>query len=199
MFTGIITDIGTVLRNEWLGDTHIVVATGYDIATIAIGESIACSGCCLTVVETGCSDGLNWFSATLSQETVSRTASGMWEIGVKLNLERSLRMGDALSGHFVSGHVDGVASIENMEVRGESYSVTLSAPPALMRYIVPKGSVALNGVSLTVNEVIADRFTVNLIPHSWNCTTFKLSKAGDVVNVEIDMLARYALSSLEPR
>jgi len=151
MFTGIVTDIGQIRHVEKRGDTHIVIATHYDVGTIDIGASIACSGVCLTVVEKG-SAAEHWFAVVASAETLSKTAIGGWKPGDSINLERPLRIGDELGGHIVSGHVDGVAIIADMRDEGESRRMTFEAPPELMRFIAPKGSVALDGVSLTVNE-----------------------------------------------
>ena len=195
MFTGIITDIGTIRSREDRGDTRLVIGTGYDVDTIDLGASIACSGACLTVVDKGVDDGSNgpggWFAIDASGETLARTAPGMWDAGRRLNLERALRVGDELGGHIVSGHVDGTAVIEDMHDEGDSTRITFRAPPALARFIAPKGSVALNGTSLTVNEVDGDRFGVNLIPHTQQVTTWGAAKVGDRVNLEIDTLARY--------
>lgn len=202
MFTGIITDIGTITSHDQAGgDLRLRIACGFPADSLATGESVACSGCCLTVVASGISDQTYWFEVTLSEETLACTAPNMWQVGGRLNLERALMVGDRLSGHFVTGHVDGVAGIisvdslslgERARVRaGESRLLTLSAPPALLRYIAPKGSVTLDGVSLTVNAVEGDRFTVNLIPHTWQHTGFQYKNTGDAVNLEIDLLARY--------
>ena len=190
MFTGIVTDIGQIRHIEKRGDTHIVIATHYDAATIDIGASIACSGVCLTVVERG-SAAEHWFSVTASGETLSKTAIGSWKPGDAVNLERPLRLGDELGGHIVSGHVDGVATITEMHDDGESRRIRFRAPPDLMRFIAPKGSVALDGVSLTVNEVEKTEFGVNLIPHTLAVTTFGRAAIGSKVNLEVDLLARY--------
>ena len=195
MFTGIITDIGTIRSREDRGDTRLVIGTGYDVDTIDLGASIACSGACLTVVDKGVDDGSNgpggWFAIDASGETLARTAPGMWDAGRRLNLERALRVGDELGGHIVSGHVDGTAVIEEMHDEGDSTRITFRAPHELARFIAPKGSVALNGTSLTVNEVDGDRFGVNLIPHTQAVTTWGNARVGDRVNLEIDTLARY--------
>jgi riboflavin synthase len=190
MFTGIVTDIGQIRHIEKRGDTHIVIATHYDAGTIDIGASIACSGVCLTVVERG-SAAEHWFSVTASSETLSKTAIGGWKAGDAVNLERPLRLGDELGGHIVSGHVDGVATITEMHDEGESRRITFRAAPELMRFIAPKGSVALDGVSLTVNEVEKSEFGVNLIPHTLAVTTFGRAAVGSKVNLEVDLLARY--------
>ena len=190
MFTGIVTDIGQIRHIEKRGDTHIVIATHYDAGTIDIGASVACSGVCLTVVERG-SAAEHWFSVTASNETLSKTAIGGWKAGDAVNLERPLRLGDELGGHIVSGHVDGVATITEMHDEGESRRITFRAPPELMRFIAPKGSVALDGVSLTVNEVEKTEFGVNLIPHTLAVTTFGRAAVGSKVNLEVDLLARY--------
>ncbi|MGB8363816.1 MAG: riboflavin synthase [Rhizomicrobium sp.] len=190
MFTGIVTDVGQVRHIEKRGDTHIVIATNYDVATVDIGASIACSGICMTVVDKGNSKD-RWFAVTASGETVSKTTLGGWKVGDPVNLERPMRVGDELGGHIVTGHVDGVAGIVRAVPDGESTRITFQAPAALARFIAPKGSVALDGVSLTVNDVDGVRFDVNIIPHTFQVTTFGRAKPGGRVNIEIDLLARY--------
>ena len=189
MFTGIISDIGTVVQVEMRGDMRARIACLYDMAGVDLGASIACDGVCLTVVE----KGADWFDVDISAETLSKTNIGAngWAAGKRLNLERALRVGDELGGHIVSGHVDGVARIEEMHDEGDSTRVSFSAPAALARFIAEKGSVALNGTSLTVNEVEGNRFGVNLIPHTQSVTTWGDARPGDAVNLEIDTLARY--------
>jgi riboflavin synthase len=192
MFTGIITDIGTIISAEQRGDLRLVVGTTYDMDSVAIGASIACSGVCLTVVE----KANGWFAVDASAETVSRTASGMWTSGNRLNLERALKVGDELGGHIVTGHVDGVGQIVASQEIGDSWKVTVAAPAALAPYIAAKGSITLDGVSLTVNAVTdqADgtvHFTLNIIPHTAEMTTLNTLGAGREVNLEIDVLARY--------
>ncbi len=189
MFTGIITDIGTVSQVEKRGDMRARIACHYDMAGVDLGASIACDGVCLTVVD----KGADWFDVDISAETLSKTNIGAegWTAGKRLNLERALRVGDELGGHIVSGHVDGVALIEAIRDEGDSTRVRLRVPPALARFIAEKGSVALNGTSLTVNEVEGSRFGVNLIPHTQSATTWGAVKTGDAVNLEIDTLARY--------
>ncbi|PQO23002.1 riboflavin synthase [Rhodobacteraceae bacterium WD3A24] len=190
MFTGIITDIGIIREIDQRGDLHARIETGYDVATIDTGASIACDGICLTVVATGGGDP-GWFELTISAETVARTNLSAWAQGRQVNLERALRVGDELGGHIVSGHVDGVAEVVDMRDEGESTRVTFRAPAALAGFIAPKGSVALNGTSLTVNEVAGTDFGVNFIPHTRAATTWGTVKPGDFVNLEIDTLARY--------
>ena len=189
MFTGIITDIGTVAAVEMRGDMRARIGCAYDMATVDTGASIACDGVCLTVVE----KGTDWFEVDISAETLSKTNIGAngWAPGKRLNLERALRVGDELGGHIVSGHVDGTAVIEEMHDEGGSTRVTFRAPEGLARFIAEKGSVALNGTSLTVNEVEGARFGVNLIPHTQTVTTWGEARVGDAVNLEIDTLARY--------
>ena len=189
MFTGIITDIGRVSAVEARGDMRARIETAYDMDRVDIGASIACDGICLTVV----GKGADWFDVDISAETLSKTNIGAagWAAGRRLNLERALRVGDELGGHIVSGHVDGVAVIEEMRDEGDSTRIALRAPEALARFIAPKGSVALNGTSLTVNEVGGNRFGVNLIPHTQAVTTWGRAQVGDAVNLEIDTLARY--------
>lgn len=187
MFTGIITDIGTITALEQQGDLRARIQTGYDTSGIDMGASIACDGVCLTVV--GLGD--NWYEVQISAETVSKTNINAWTVGKRLNLERALKVGDELGGHIVSGHVDGVAEIVAMQDEGDSTRVTLRAPRALARFIAPKGSVALNGTSLTVNEVDDCDFGVNFIPHTKSVTTWGDVAVGDAINLEIDTLARY--------
>ena len=199
MFTGLITDVGRVVSAEQRGDLRLVIACGYDMATVDLGASIACSGVCLTAVD----KGEDWFAVDVSAETLRRTAAGLWQQGARLNLERSLRLGDELGGHIVTGHVDGVGEIEAVSDVGGSIRVTVLAPPAVEAYIAAKGSVAIDGVSLTVNEVepISDgvRFAVNIIPHTAERTTFSALAAGRQVNIEIDILARYIGRMMELR
>lgn len=187
MFTGIITDIGTIRELEQRGDLRARIATGYDTAKIDIGASIASDGVCLTVIDLG----EDWYDVQVSAETVSKTNLGDWTVGKRINLERALRVGDELGGHIVSGHVDGVAEVVDLREEGDSTRVTLLAPVELARFIAPKGSVALNGTSLTVNEVDGARFGINFIPHTKTVTTWGEVALGDRVNLEIDTLARY--------
>jgi riboflavin synthase len=192
MFTGIITDIGEVVAVETQGDTRFVIATAYDTADIVIGASIACSGCCLTVVEAGgLQDGRSTFAVEASAETLSKTTLSIWKRNTRINLERALKMGDELGGHVVSGHVDGVGRIVSVTPEGGSLWFRIKVPEDLARFIAPKGSVTLDGTSLTVNEVNGCEFGVNIIPHTQAVTTWGHVRAGEAVNVEIDMLARY--------
>ncbi len=190
MFTGIITDVGLILATEQRGDLRARIATRYDIDGIDLGASVCCDGVCLTVIATGTSPK-GWFDVEISAETLGKTNLGNWTDGQRVNLERALRVGDELGGHIVSGHVDGKAQIIAMEDEGDSTRVTLRAPYALARYIAPKGSVALNGTSLTVNDVDNADFGINFIPHTKSATTWGTAKVGDLVNLEIDTLARY--------
>lgn len=187
MFTGIVTDLGTIERLEQAGDLRARIGCHYDMSTVDIGASIACNGVCLTVIETGA----NWFDVQISAESVSKTNIGAWAVGRRINLERALKVGDELGGHIVSGHVDGLAEIVAMHDEGDSTRYTFRAPEALARYIAPKGSVALNGTSLTVNEVSGCDFGVNIIPHTKAVTTWGAARVGDRINLEIDTLARY--------
>ena len=194
MFTGIVSDIGTVVRLEDRGDLRARIRCGYPAAGIALGASIACDGVCLTVVDRGPDGEGAWFDVDVSAETVARTnirAGGGWGPGTRINLERALRLGDELGGHIVSGHVDGLAEVASVEDEGDSVRVFFEAPERLARFVAPKGSVALNGTSLTVNEVDGRRFGVNIIPHTRTHTTWGEVRPGDLVNIEIDTLARY--------
>lgn len=189
LFTGIITDIGELRAIEQRGDLRARIGTSYDVGGIELGASIACDGVCLTVVEIG----LDWFDVEISAETVSKSNIDIsaWKVGKRINLERALKVGDELGGHIVSGHVDGVAEVIAMQDEGDFTRVTLRAPPELARFIAPKGSVALNGTSLTVNEVKGCDFGINFIPHTKAMTTWNDVEIGQQVNLEIDTLARY--------
>ncbi|HWD25548.1 MAG TPA: riboflavin synthase [Rhizomicrobium sp.] len=194
MFTGIVTDIGRVRHIEKRGDTHIVLSTSYDTAAIDMGASVACAGICLTVVDKGTDKGSGkdrWLAFTASGETLSKTNLADWKVGDSINLERPMRVGDEFGGHIVSGHVDGIAEVKSVTPEGESVRIVFEAPASLARFIAAKGSVALDGVSLTVNEVDGNRFGVNIIPHTQKVTTFGKLKPGAKVNLEIDLLARY--------
>jgi len=191
MFTGIVSDIGTIERVTLQGDTRVVIRSGYDSATIDLGASIACSGVCLTVVD----KGLGWFAVDVSGETISRTAQGQWTEGRRLNLERALRLGEELGGHIVTGHVDGIGEVLSVVEEGGSHRVRVHAGPEIAPFVAPKGSITLDGVSLTVNEVEDDpdgvMIGVNIIPHTAAVTTFGDLAAGNAINIEIDVLARY--------
>lgn len=192
MFTGIITDIGHIMSAEQRGDLRLVIGTAYDMDNVAIGASIACSGVCLTVVE----KAPGWFAVDASAETVSRTTAGLWSAGSRLNLERALKVGDELGGHIVTGHVDGVGTIVASEEIGDSWKVGVAAPNSLAPYIAAKGSVTVDGVSLTVNDVCDQidgtaLFMLNIIPHTAAMTTLNTLSIGRQVNLEIDVLARY--------
>ena len=192
MFTGIITDIGTVASVEARGDTRLVVETAFDMAGVDLGASIACSGVCLTVVD----KGPGWFAVDVSGESIARTATDQWTEGRRLNLERAMKLGDELGGHIVTGHVDGVGSVIGVCAEGDSKKIGFSIPAALAPFLAPKGSVTIDGVSLTVNEVTdqpdgTTHFAINLIPHTQAVTTLGTLAAGQQVNIEIDVLARY--------
>lgn len=191
MFTGIVTGIGTVRRLQPMGtgrDMRVEIATPWpDTAEIAVGASIACGGCCLTAVTLG----PDWFAVDASAETLSKTKLGGWTEGSRVNLERSLRVGDELGGHLVSGHVDGLGEVAAVVPENGSWRVTIDVPSELARFIAAKGSVAVDGVSLTVNEVEGNRFGVNIIPHTWEHTTLGQLRPAEPVHIEIDMLARY--------
>ncbi|MFN3993602.1 MAG: riboflavin synthase [Tabrizicola flagellatus] len=190
MFTGIVTDVGRIIDTRVAGDLRARIGTHYDIGGIDIGASIACDGVCLTVVALG-SEPEGWFDVEISAETVSKTNLGNWRPGKRVNLERALKVGDELGGHIVSGHVDGLAEVVGVRPEGGSVRVTFRAPEALAKFIAPKGSVALNGTSLTVNEVSGAEFGVNLIPHTQEVTTWGEVAVGDMVNLEVDTMARY--------
>jgi riboflavin synthase len=191
MFTGIITDIGTIRSVEQRGDLRITVETAYDTATVATGASIACSGACMTVVD----KGAGWFAIDMSGESVSRTAPGLWVTGGRLNLERSMKIGDELGGHIVTGHVDGIGEVLGVCPEGDSHRVGIRVPDGIAPFVATKGSITVDGVSLTVNDVRdADggtHFSVNIIPHTWAVTTLGQLTEGAHVNLEIDILARY--------
>jgi riboflavin synthase len=199
VFTGIITDIGRVEAVEQRGDARLRIACGYDMATVDLGASISCSGVCLTVVD----KGEGWFAIDASAETLSRTVPGMWAEGRRLNLERALKVGDELGGHIVTGHIDGIGEVEATLEVGGSTRITIIAGDDVAPYIAAKGSVAVDGVSLTVNEVEnlseGARFAVNIIPHTAEQTTLSALQAGDRVNIEIDILARYLGRMMELR
>lgn len=196
MFTGIITDIGTIESAEQRGDLRLMIGCGYDMESVAIGASIACSGVCLTVVDRGNRESGGWFAVDLSAETIACSADGMWDTDTKLNLERALKVGDELGGHIVTGHVDGVGSVISFIQSGGSWSLEIAAPATLAPYIAAKGSITVDGVSLTVNNVRDEAdgraiFGLNIIPHTAQMTTLGGLETGREVNLEIDVLARY--------
>ena len=201
MFTGIVTDVGDVIALQGAGEglTRLRIACSYDRASIAQGASIACAGVCLTVVETGEASGRTWFAVDAAAETLRLTTIGRWQVGTPVNLERALKHGDELGGHIVSGHVDGLVEIISREDGSESARLVLRAPAALSRFIAAKGSVTLDGVSLTVNTVDGDDFSVLIIPHTLKVTTLGGLRRGDQLNLEVDMLARYAARLAEAR
>lgn len=195
MFTGIITDIGTIRNVEQRGDLRIVIDCHYDMDGVDIGASISCSGVCLTVVDKGATPIGGWFAVDVSNETQSRTAQGQWAEGRKLNLERALKVGDELGGHIVTGHVDGIGEIASVAIEGDSHRLEVKLPSELAPYVAAKGSITVDGVSLTVNAVddgaSGTIFALNIIPHTAAVTTFANVEAGQPVNLEIDVLARY--------
>ncbi len=193
MFTGIVTDLGRVRSITKQGDTRFEFTTAYNMADVPVGASICCSGVCLTVIETGA----DWFAVTASAETLRCTTMGDWRVGSPVNFERALRLGDEFGGHIVSGHVDGVATVRAVEPEGDSWRMVFSAPTAFERYIAAKGSIALDGISLTVNDVDGNEFGVNIIPHTWQVTTLGHVAPGGRVNLEIDMLTRYVARHFE--
>jgi riboflavin synthase len=194
MFTGIVTDIGEVARRD---GGRFTIRCGYAADSIAIGASIACDGACLTAIEVAVAGAGSAFTVDVSNETLSRTTLGDWRPGRRVNLERALRAGDELGGHMVAGHVDGIARIAGIHADGDSRRFTLEAPAALARYIASKGSVALDGISLTVNEVMQNRFGINVIPHTLTHTTLGARTPGDNVNLEVDLVARYVARLVE--
>jgi riboflavin synthase len=201
MFTGIVTDVGEVLAIEERAEglRQLVIGCAYDSASIDIGASIACSGVCLTAVATARTGNRDTFTVDAAAETLALTTVGRWRKGTRINLERSLRMGDELGGHLVSGHVDGLATVVSREDLTDMARFTLRVPQPLKRFVAQKGSVALDGVSLTVNEVDDDTFSVLIIPHTLGVTTFGALRAGDAINLEIDVMARYAARLLEAK
>jgi riboflavin synthase len=201
MFTGIVTDIGEVLAVEERaqGLRRLTIGCRYDHASIAIGASIACAGACLTVVATGARDGRTSFAVDAAAETLAVTTVGRWTRGTRINLERALKIGDELGGHLVAGHVDGIAEATAREDLPDMARIALRAPPALARFVAAKGSVALDGVSLTVNTVDRDAFSVLIIPHTLAVTTLAGTRPGDALNLEVDQMARYAARLVEAR
>ncbi|MBY8977722.1 riboflavin synthase [Rhodobacteraceae bacterium NNCM2] len=195
MFTGIVREIGEVVQIEQSGDTRIRISCTRPVETIEIGASISCSGVCLTVTETGVDGGRTWFDIDASAETRARTTLGDWKTGTRVNIEPALKLGDELGGHIVSGHVDGVGVITAIAPEGGSHRVSIAAPKAMGKFIAPKGSITLDGISLTVNEVAdsgeTTTFGVNIIPHTWQATNLSAAGVGSRVNLEIDVLARY--------
>jgi riboflavin synthase len=201
MFTGIVTDVGEVVTVEPLADglRRLTISCRYDRASIAIGASISCAGACLTVVATGIHAGRTSFAVDAAAETLAVTTVGGWTAGTRINLERALKIGDELGGHLVSGHVDGIAEVLTREDLPDMARMSLRVPPPLARFIAAKGSVALDGVSLTVNEVDRDKFSVLIIPHTLAVTTFGTARRGDALNLEVDLMARYAARLIEAR
>jgi riboflavin synthase len=201
MFTGIVTDVGEVLRVEQRGEglRQLTIACTYDPASIAIGASICCSGVCMTAVAAGHAGTRGTFSVDAAAETLRLTTVGGWAKGTRVNLERSLKIGDELGGHLVSGHVDGLVELVSCDDLTDMARLTLRVPKPLAKFVAQKGSVALDGVSLTVNEVTADTFSALIIPHTLSVTTFGALKAGDRINLEVDVMARYAARLMETR
>jgi riboflavin synthase len=193
MFSGIVTHIGTIARiDRTLGDMALFVRASWPMDRIAMGASISCSGCCLTVID----KGDDWMAFNASAETLSKTVLGTWDVGTRINLESSLRMGDEIGGHLVSGHVDGLASLVSIKPEGGSHRLKIKVPDELALFIAPKGSVALDGISLTVNEVEGSVFGVNIIPYTWTQTTLVERAVGDSLNLEVDLMARYVARQL---
>jgi riboflavin synthase len=196
MFTGIITDIGELVARD---GGRFGIRCGYPAASIAIGTSIACDGACLTVTTVEPSGAGSTFTVDVSNETLSKTTLGAWQTGRRINLERALRAGDELGGHIVSGHVDGVARVADIRPDGDSRRFAIEVPPELSRFVAPKGSVALDGISLTVNEVSEYRMGCNIIPHTLTRTTLGAKKPGDALNLEVDVFARYVVRAMDVR
>ena len=193
MFTGLVSDVGTIVSREERGQLiRFRISCNYDLASIALGASIACSGPCLTAVDMGSENGRTWFDVDVAAETLARTSAGAWEAGSCINLERSLKIGDELGGHIVTGHVDGIATITARDAFDGMVRFDFRAPQSVKKFIAEKGSVSLDGTSLTVNSVSDDIFSVLLIPHTLAVTTWQDRKAGDAVNLEVDLMARYA-------
>lgn len=192
MFTGIITDMGEVIDITNDGDTRFRIQTSFDMAGVDIGASIAHSGVCLTVVE----KGADWYDVVASTETLNKTNLSEWTIGTRVNLERSLKMGDELGGHFVFGHVDCVTRVKAIKAVNDCHEIHIELPTEFAGFVVPKGSIALNGISLTVNDVRDGYFTLMIIPHTWDVTNFQFLKVGDTINFETDMLARYVAKQM---
>lgn len=199
MFTGIVTDIGRIVAVERRGDTVFTVGTRQDLSDVRTGASIACSGICLTVVSTASTEEGGRFVVSVSAETLSRSTAGAWVEGTEINLERALRLGDELGGHVVSGHVDGLAELLEIRPEGDSHRALFEVPAGLAPFVAAKGSVTLDGISLTVNEVDGPVFGVNIIPHTWEFTTLRARRPGDRLNFEADMLARYVARLLAVR
>jgi riboflavin synthase len=198
MFTGIISSIGVIDSAEMQGDLRLKIICDFKPESLQAGESIACNGACLTVVTKGLlASGKTYFTASLSQETIERTSPGRWDKGCKLNLERALKLGDTLDGHMVTGHVDGIATIRAITPVGESHIVDIEVPENLSHLIAEKGSITLDGVSLTVNQIQDNHVLVNVIPHTWQITALGEVKVGDRLNVEIDLIARYVARLLQ--
>lgn len=198
MFTGIIAHIGTIDSCETQGDLRLKIASDMKADSLKPGESIACNGACLTIINKGfLASGKSYFTASLSEETVSRTVPGQWEKGRRANLERALKLGDTLDGHMVSGHIDGLGTLRAVTPTGDSHIMEIEIPENLSRLVAEKGSVTLDGVSLTVNQIQGNRIWVNIIPYTWTATTLADRQAGDRVNIEIDMIARYVARLLQ--
>lgn len=194
MFTGLVQDTGTVVSiEEKSGGKRLEIETALNLDLLPVGASVACSGCCLTITQ----KSKNRFFTDISPETLRKTIIQNWAVGARVNLEPSLRLGDELGGHFVFGHIDGQALVKEMKTEGNATRIEFQSPKTLARFIAPKGSVTLDGVSLTVNEVKDDVFSVMIIPHTWQNTTLRFLKAGDSVNIEADMLARYVARMME--
>jgi riboflavin synthase len=200
MFTGLVSDVGEILSVETRGALkHMRVGCGYDVTGIALGASIAHNGICMTVVDIGALNGRTWFAVDAAAETLALTTAGTWQVGTSINLERSLKVGDEMGGHIVTGHVDGVAHISSVKPFDGMSQFDIAAPHELARFIAAKGSVALDGTSLTVNQVEGDSFSILLIPHTLAVTTWGKRKAGDAINLEVDLMARYAARLIETK
>jgi len=199
MFTGIITDLGTITAIDPGANFRVQIQTQYDTGRIPLGASIACNGVCLTNIETGQTKNMDWFAVQISEETRAKTTAGAWAVGTQLNLERALALGEELGGHLVLGHVDGVAQVKSIETIQDSTVITITPPAELLPFIAPKGSVCLDGISLTVNAAVLDTFTITLVPHTLSCTNFQNLHPGSLLNIEVDMIARYLARIMSAR
>lgn len=195
MFTGIVTDLGTITAIDPAANFRVQIQTKYDMKNVAMGASISCNGACMTVME----KGADWFAVQVSEESRAKTTIGSWQVGQKINLERALALGDELGGHLVTGHVDGVGTLKSINKIDNSWVLEITAPKEFMPLIAPKGSVCLDGISLTVNDVMLESFKVTIIPHTFTCTNLQQLQAGASLNIEVDLIARYLARIISQR